>query len=89
VAGLEECLEDADKLSQEVVSVWEESFPASNGPEFQILLDKALFYQSIRKIADYRQQIKNFSGNDEVEVKAARLEFAKAYMALVSVQVPC
>ena len=85
---LEQCFEDADTLSQEVVKVWQEGFPASNAPEFQVLLDRAFYYQSIRKIADYLHQIKSRSENDEVEIKAARLAFAKAYMALASVQVP-
>jgi hypothetical protein len=89
MAPLEQCLEDADKLSQEVVKVWQESFPAINAPEFQVLLDKAFYYQSIRKIANYRRQIKRLRENDEVEVKAARLAFAKAYMALASVQIVC
>jgi hypothetical protein len=86
--SLEECFEDSDKLSQEVVRLWEENFPKSNAPEFQALLDKALFYQSVRKIAEYRQQIKKLSGKDEVEVKAARLAFAKAFMALDLARVP-
>jgi hypothetical protein len=79
---LEQCFEDADELWQETLKVWQESFPASNAPEFQVLLDKAFYYQSIGKIADYRHQIKRLSESDEVEVKAARLAIAKAYLVL-------
>jgi hypothetical protein len=85
---LEQCFEDADELSQEVVKVWQKSFPASNTPEFHVLLNKAFYYQSIRKIADYRHQIKRLSENDEVEVKAALLAFAKAFMALDLARIP-
>jgi hypothetical protein len=70
------------------VKVWQEGFPASNAPEFQLLLDKVSLIKASGKLPTNRRQIKRLSENDEVG-QDGTTRFAKAYLALASVQVQC
>lgn len=83
--SLEECLEQADKLAQEVVNAWGANVQAGNAapssPRFKVLLDSACRYRDARKLADNHRQFNVLGDQAEAQEKATRQAFAKAYKA--------
>jgi hypothetical protein len=83
---IEEYLEQADKLAQDVVNAWGPSaasgHAAEQSPEFKALFDKACLYRTAREIADGRRQLNILSEQDAANEKATRQAFAESYKAV-------
>jgi hypothetical protein len=83
MAPLENYLEHADKLAQDVVNAWGVNMQAGNGdlltPEFNLLLDKACRYRIMKSIAENHRESKILSERTATEEQVARLGFAETY----------
>jgi hypothetical protein len=57
---LEEYLEHADDLAQQIVDTWGVNVPAGNAPllttRFKVLVDKACLYKNAKRLADNHRQ---------------------------------
>jgi hypothetical protein len=75
--------EHADELGQEVVDAWTDRSNADSAgnvaDDFQLLFEMASQYRIAKATADRRRQFADLKKTDEVEGKAAREAFAKAY----------
>ena len=82
---IEEYLEQADKLAQDVVNAWGPSAASGHAteqsPEFKALFDKACLYRTAREIADNHRKHSVLIEDDEAEEKATRQAFAESYKA--------
>jgi hypothetical protein len=85
MAPLEEYLEHADKLAQEVVSAWPVKTQAGDSgflvDQFKVLFDKACLYQTARGLADNHREHNMVGKDDEAAEMATRQAFAEAYKA--------
>ena len=83
--SIEEYLEHADGLAQEVVNAWRMNMRAGNAAlltdDFKTVLDKACRYRDARKVADNHRQFKILSESVAAEEEATRRAFAEAYKA--------
>ena len=79
MSSLEAYLERADELAQDVINVWKVSAPNFLGPEFRILLHKAFLYETAKEVAERHRAFDILRKRDEVEERAARMAFARAY----------
>jgi hypothetical protein len=81
--SLEQYLEQADKLAQEVVNAWGVNVQAGNTvlltAQFKVLLDNACRYREARKLADNHRQFNVLGDQAEAQEKATRQAFAEAY----------
>jgi hypothetical protein len=81
--SLEQYLEQADKLAQEVVNAWGVNVQAGNTAlltaQFKVLLNNACCYREARKLADNHRQFNVLGDQAEAQEKATRQAFAKAY----------
>jgi hypothetical protein len=81
--SLEQYLEQADKLAQEVVNAWGVNVQAGNAvlltAQFKVLLDNARRYREARKLADNHRQFNVLGEQAEAQEKATRQAFAEAY----------
>lgn len=82
---LEEYIENAKKLAQEVVNAWGVNVSAGNAnlltDEFRALCDKTFPFHQIKRIADNHREHGGLSEGLAAEERAARLAFAEAYKA--------
>jgi hypothetical protein len=82
---LENYLEQADKLAQDVVDGWEVNVAAGNAAllttQFKALVDKACLYRNARKLADNHREHNVLSEREAAEEKATRQVFAEACKA--------
>jgi len=76
---LEEYLEQADKLAQDVVNAWASNKAAGKvpSPEFDALFEKACSYRTAREIADNRREFNVLNEQDAANEKATRQAFAE------------
>jgi hypothetical protein len=85
MAHLEEYLEHADKLAQEVANAWAvETQSGDSGflsDQFKVLFDKASLYQTARGLADNHRERNMLGKDDEAAEIATRQAFAEAYKA--------
>lgn len=83
MSPIEEYLENADALSQNVVNAWCETVRAGDGPlltdEFKSLFDEACRFRTARMIAENHQQHGVLTEPVAAEVEATRRAFAGAY----------
>lgn len=81
--SLEQYLEQADKLAQEVVNAWGVNVQAGNAvlltAQFKVLLDSACRYRDARRLADNHRQFNVLGEQAEIQEKATRKAFAEAY----------
>jgi hypothetical protein len=80
---LNEYLEQASELSQEVVDAWALSVRQRNSARlterFNDLVDKACRFRTAKEVADNYRQVGMLSGREASEERQAREEFAHAY----------
>lgn len=80
---IEEYLEHADELAQEIVNAWGVNMRAGNGAfftdEFKVVFDKACRYRNAKNDADNHRQVNVSSEGDAAEETATRQGFAEAY----------
>jgi hypothetical protein len=80
---IEEYLERADKLAQDVVNDWGMNVNAGNvarfTEEYKALCDKALSYRDTKEIADNHRQFKSLSEEDTTRETTTRQAFAEAF----------
>jgi mevalonate kinase len=80
---IEEYLQRADELAQEVVNAWGVNMQAGNAAsltdEFKAVLDKACRYRNAKEVADNHRQFNMLSERDAGEETATRQAFAEAY----------
>jgi hypothetical protein len=83
--SLEECLEQADKLAQEVMDASGVNVQTGNAAlstvQFKVLLDSACRYRDARRFADNHRQFNVLGEQAEAQERATRQAFAKAYKA--------
>jgi hypothetical protein len=88
--ALEEYLQRADELAQEVVHAWVVNTKAGNAeylaPEFKGLFDKAIEYRQSKKIADNHRAFNLLTEEDESTECTSREIFASAYKRWVEYQ---
>jgi hypothetical protein len=81
--SLQQYLEQADELAQEVVNAWGANVQAGNTvlltAQFKVLLDNACRYREARKLADNHRQFNVLGDQAEAQEKATRQAFAEAY----------
>jgi hypothetical protein len=81
--SLEQYLEQADKLAQEVVNAWGINVQAGNTPlltaQVKVLLDNACRYREARTLADNHRQFNVLGKQAEAQEKTTRQAFAEAY----------
>ncbi len=81
--SLEQYLEQADKLAQEVVNAWGVNVQAGNAAlltaQFKVLLDNACRYRDARRLADNHRQFNVLGEQAEAQEKSTRQAFAEAY----------
>jgi hypothetical protein len=82
---LEEYLEHADELAQEVMKVWgpivQTGHAADLSAEFKALVHKTCLYRDVRGLADNHREHNVLSEQVAAEEKATRQAFAEAYKA--------
>jgi hypothetical protein len=80
---IEEYLEQADELAQEVVNAWAINKNAGTDtiPEFDALFDKTCLYRTAREIADNHREFNLLSEQGAAEEKATWQAFAESYKA--------
>jgi len=75
--------EHADELAQQIVDAWTDKANADAAGrvpnDMQLLFEMAAQYRIAKATADGRRQFPDLKKIDEVEEKAAREAFAKAY----------
>ena len=80
---LEQYIQHADELAQQVVNVWGSYTSAGDGdklrPEFMALFDKACRYRDARDTAKNHREFRALTKDEETRESQTRLEFAKAY----------
>ena len=83
---LEEYLEHADELAQNVVDAWALNTEAGNSSflteQSKELFDKAYRYRLAKRLVDNHREHNMLSDADVAEEKAARQAFAEGYKAL-------
>lgn len=81
--SLDQYLEQADKLAQEVVDAWGVNLQAGNTDlltaQFKVLADNACRYREARTLADNHRQFNVLGVQAEAQEKATRQAFAEAY----------
>ena len=82
---IEEYLEKADKLAQDVVNAWGVNMQAGNAPcltnQFKALFNKACLYQNARRLANNHRQFYMLSEQEASEEQSTRQTFAEACRA--------
>jgi hypothetical protein len=80
---IEQYLEHADMLAQEVVNAWGVNMQAGNAAfltdEFKALLDKACRYKDAKTNADNHREFHTLSEQDVSTEEATRRDFAETY----------
>jgi hypothetical protein len=80
---IEDYLEHADELAQEVVNAWGVNMRAGNAAfltgEFKAVFDRACRYRSAKNGADNHRQVNMLNEQDAAEETATRQGFAEAY----------
>jgi len=80
---IEEYLDKADALAQDVVNAWGVNFQAGNNgflaADFNDLLDKACRFRTIKRLADNHREFGMLTELDAAEEGATRRAFAEAY----------
>lgn len=80
---IEDYLEYADELAQEVVNAWGLNTQAGNAAtltdDFKAVFDKACWYREAKRVADNRREFKMSSAADAATEQAMRQTFAEAY----------
>ena len=81
--ALEEYIQHADELAQEVVHAWVVNTKAGNSeyltPEFKGVFDKAFEYRQSKKIADNHRDFNLLTDEDATAERISRGIFAAAY----------
>jgi len=81
--ALEEYIQQADELAQEVVHAWVVNAKAGNSeyltPEFKGVLDKAFEFRQSKKIADNHREFSILTDEDATAERTSREIFAAAY----------
>jgi hypothetical protein len=81
--ALEEYIQHADELAQEVVHAWVVNAKAGNSeyltPEFKGVFDKAFEYRQSKKIADNHREFNILTEEDSTAERTSREIFAAAY----------
>ncbi len=81
--ALEEYVQHADELAQEVVHAWVVNVNAGNSeyltPEFKGVFDKAFEYRQSKKIADNHRQFNILTEEDSTAERTSREIFVAAY----------
>lgn len=84
--SIEEYLERADDLAQEVVNAWGVNMQAGNAAlltdEFKSVFDKACRYRDAKEVADNHREFSMLSERDAAEEMTTRQAFAEAYKIL-------
>jgi len=84
--AIEEYLERANELTQEVVNVWGVNMQAGNAAlltdEFKAVLDKACRYRMAKEVADNHREFNILSQRDAADETGTRQAFAEAYKIL-------
>lgn len=81
---LEECIEQADKLAQDVINVWGEGFKGGNfTSEFKALLEPTFRYRDAKKLADNQRPYGMMSEAELAHEDVTRKVFAAAYKKFV------
>jgi hypothetical protein len=79
IPPLQEYIDRADELAQEVVNAWAANIMAGNSAhmtsEFRAVFEKACAYRSVRQVTD------QMGHSEALETKEARKEFAEAFRA--------
>ena len=82
---IEEYLQNADTLAQEVVNACGINVTAGNAellaPDFKALCEKAFIYRETKRLADNHREHGGVSQRLAAEEKATRQAFAEAYKA--------
>jgi hypothetical protein len=82
---VEEYLERADELAQEVVNAWGQNVAAGNAcyltAEFKALFDKTCLYRDAKMVADNRREFNMLTEREAAEEGSAREAFLEAYGA--------
>jgi hypothetical protein len=80
---IEEYLERADDLAQEVVNAWGVNMRACNAAlftdEFKAVFDKVCRYRDAKEVADNHRRFDMLSERDAAEETTTRQAFAEAY----------
>lgn len=80
---LEEYVQNADELAENVVHAWVVNAKAGNSeyltPEFKGVFDKAFEYRQSKKIADNHRQLNLLSDDEATAEGSSREIFAAAY----------
>jgi hypothetical protein len=81
--ALEEYVQHADELAQEVVHAWVVNTKAGNSeyltPEFKAVFDKAFEYRQSKKIADNHREFNLLTEEDAAAERMSREIFAAGY----------
>jgi hypothetical protein len=81
--SLEECIERADQLAQDVVNAWGSNVSAGNAAmlttDFKALFEVTCRYRTAKEIADNRRQFNHLNEREAAEEVSARETFARAY----------
>jgi hypothetical protein len=81
--ALEEYIQHADELAQEVVHAWVVNAKAGNSeyltPEFKGVFDKAFEYRQSKKIADNHREFTILTEEEVTAERSSREIFAAAY----------
>jgi hypothetical protein len=87
---IEEYLEKADILAQDVVNAWGVNMQAGSAPrltnKFKELFNKACLYQNARRLAKNHRQFHALSEEEAAEEQATRQAFAEACKAFYEKQ---
>jgi hypothetical protein len=88
---LEEYIQQADQLAQEVVHAWVVNVNAGNSsyltPEFKSVFDKAFEHRQSKKIADNHREFNILAEEDSTAERSSREIFAAAYKRWMESQI--
>lgn len=80
---LEEYIEHADELAQNVVTAWDNNVEAGNAanfsPAFKRLMERAWIYREAKKRADNHREFDCFTKEDATWVAQTREAFTREY----------
>jgi hypothetical protein len=80
---IEDYLEEADALAQEVVDRWADNLREGNahslGDDFKVLFDKAFEYREARIVVDSHRELNILTPTEAVNEQTSRQVFAELY----------